>query len=255
MYVEKQQGNMCRKHALNAFFGGAILQWGDVERHAENFEYFYNLPSTNNMKNDIDFFNSDGSSLLTWIADQIDPNYFYMVLPCGKVDQWLEELKYDSVEDLIEETPNVMVFNKDHVYSIKKKDHKWYVLDSLSPQPYAIPSLRQVSSERTNGMVVSLNRKTASQVAFNLEQNMQKFLNNFPNLHTETVSTFLNQGTIGDVHDTFENWALTRLRLLSWIRGRKSRTKKVFNHIQRRHLFPEEKKENKTLLTYGVVLS
>ena len=255
MYLERQNGNQCRKHALNSFFGGNIVQWGDIELHAENFEHFYNLPSTNNMKNDLDFFNSDGSSLLTWIADEIDPNYFYLVLPCGKIHQWVKEMKYNTIEDIVHETPRIMVFNKDHVYSVRKKDHKWFVLDSLSSQPYAIASLDNLTSDPSNGMVISLNRKTASQISWNLEKNMQEFLNQFPDLHTRTVSTFLNQGTIGDAHDTFENWALTRLRLLSWIRGKNSRTRRVFRHIQNSHLFPKEKENNKTLLTYGIVLT
>ena len=34
MYVERQVGNQCRRHALNAFFQGGVVQWGDIEIHA-----------------------------------------------------------------------------------------------------------------------------------------------------------------------------------------------------------------------------
>ena len=38
MYVEAQVGNQCRRHALNAFMGGPIVQWGDIEGYAREFE-------------------------------------------------------------------------------------------------------------------------------------------------------------------------------------------------------------------------
>ena len=254
MYVERQMGNQCRRHALNAFFQGGILQWGDIEKHAVDFESFYNIPSTDRMKNDYDFFNADGSSLLTWVASALLPERFFLVLPCGNIKEWLETIGISSVDRCVDDDPRVMVFSADHVYTMIRKGTEWYVLDSLSPTPYVYP-MERIVTDNSLGMIVSLSASTASQVAFQLEKNIATFLNKFSGLHSDTVQRILSNGRLGDAHDKLENWVFTRLRILAWLRGANSRTKRLFQHINQMDKFTHEKNQNKLLLSYGVVFS
>jgi len=253
LYVEKQSGGECRRHALNAFFGGPVINWGDIETHSKDFERFYNLPSTMQMKNDYDFFNSDGSSLLTWIAQKLDREKFFLVVPCGHIREWLNSMDIKDLDTFLND-PRLMVFHPDHVYAMRKHDNTWYMLDSLNPHPYA-HSIDSVISDNRLGMILSLPPGKVVEVAFRLEQNIVNFLNRFPQLHTGTVSTFLDQGTLGDAGDMFENWSQTRLRMLAWLRQPKSRTARLYKHVHQIHLYPNAKEDNKQLLAYSVVFS
>lgn len=250
MYVERQVGKQCRRHALNAYFGGSILQWNDVEKYSKEFEKMYDLPSTNKMKNDYDYFNSDGSSLLTFIAEQILPERFFLVIPNGKITEWIESIGIS----LDKCSKSILVFHSEHVYRIKQNDNKWFVLDSLSPTPYQIP-LQNILSDRRLGLVISFDKQVALQIAWNLEKNITTFLNKFSELHIHTVTRFLNQGTLGDAHDMLENWSLTRLRLLAFIRGKKSIAKRLFKHFNTLGRFKHEKEDNKKIITYIVIMS
>ena len=252
MYVERQMGGQCRRHALNAFFGGALVNWGDIESYSKDFEQFYNLPTTNQMKNDYDFFNADGSSLLTWVAQTLDPDHFFLVVPCGHIQKWKDYMRIEDLDTILQ--PAFMLFRPDHVYAMRKKDNTWYVLDSLNPRPYA-QNLRTVTNDTNLGMVVSLNQDEVANAAFRLEQNISTFLNRFPGLHTETVKTFLEQGTLGDAGDMLEIWSQTRLRMLSFLRAATSTTSRVYRHVRTIHLYPDEKEENKKILAYSVLLS
>ena len=250
MYVERQVGNQCRRHALNAYFGGAVLQWNDLEKYSKDFEKFYNLPSTNKMKNDYDYFNSDGSSLLTYIGEQILPERFFLVIPNGKITEWIESigLSLDNCDD------SILVFHSDHVYCIKRQQGKWFILDSLSPTPYQVP-LQQILSDKRLGLVISFDKQVALQIAWNLEKNIVTFLNQFSDLHMHTVTRFLDQGTLGDAHDMLENWSMIRLRLLAFIRGKTSVSKRLFHHANLLHYYSNEKQENKKIITYIVIMS
>jgi len=253
LYVERQSGGECRRHALNAFFGGGVLSWGDIETHSVGFERFYNLPSTQKMRQDYDFFNADGSSLLTWIAQLLDHDHFFLVVPCGHIHKWMEYMKIKDLDHFLEDS-RIMAFNSDHVFAMRKQHGVWYMLDSMNPSPYPHPVASMLRDPRL-GMVVSLVPNQVAELAFRLEQNIVTFLNRFSKLHTETVATFLNQGTLGDVGEMLEIWSQTRLRMLAFLRSSTSRTSRVYNHVHQMHKYPNAKEDNKKLLTYSVVLS
>ena len=254
MYVERQVGNQCRRHALNAFFQGGVVQWGDIENHAAVFEAFYHIPSTNHMRNDYDFFNADGSSLITWIGQKLLPERFFLVLPCGRVREWLEQLGVRDFDECVKDDPRIMVFNADHVFAMLRRRNQWYVLDSLSPTPYTYP-IDRILTDAKQGIIVALSPPSVSEMAFHLEKNIVGFLNKFPGLHLHTVAKILSNGRLGDAHDTLENWVFMRLRMLAWLRGKTSRTNRLFRHVNLIENFKEKKDENDELLTYSVVFS
>jgi hypothetical protein len=230
-----------------------VLTWGDIEAHSVGFERFYNLPSTQKMRQDYDFFNADGSSLLTWIAQLLDNDHFFLVVPCGHIHTWMEYMKIKDLDDYLED-PRIMAFNSDHVFTMRKHSGAWYMLDSLNPAPYP-HSIRSIQQDSRLGIVVSLVPNQVAELAFRLERNIGTFLNRFSKLHTETVATFLDQGTLGDAGEMLEIWSQTRLRMLAYLRSASSRTSRVYKHVRQMHRYPNAKEDNKKLLTYSVVLS
>lgn len=210
MYIEPQVGTQCRRHALNNMFGGPVVEWDELTTQATEFEAYYHLPSTRGMQNDLDYFNADGSSLLTWVAEQKDVNnYVHVVLPRGRINEWVSDYGYKSLDELAGEG-KAMIFRDDHVYSIRKDGGQWYVLDSLSSYPQRT-SLSILEHNRTLGAIVPL--PEIDRVIWKLTQNIQRALHPFETSERKAVETIVSQG-IGDVHDKLENWAFTRLRLL-----------------------------------------
>lgn len=254
MYVEAQVGNQCRRHALNAFMGGPIVQWGDIEGYARDFEAYYGLPDTDGMARDFDFFNADGSSLLTWAAGHLAPERFFVVLPFGRVQEWLHDFGASSVDDLVGDDPRAMVFRQDHVYAAKRQRGTWYTLDSLSPRPFPMDLDRH---GKDVGMVVGLVPDAAAKVAWNLESRIVGFLNRFSGTHTQTAKELLAKDTLGNLEGNVENWVKTRLRMLGWLRGSKSRTHRLHRHVMRemRAFRDTDKVGNQALLAYATVLS
>jgi len=220
MYVESQVGNQCRRHALNNMFGGSVVEWDELANQATEFETYYHLPSTRNMQNDLDYFNADGSSLLTWVAEKKDVNnHMYVVLPRGRINEWVSDYGYKSLDEMAGEG-KAMIFRDDHVYSIRKDGGQWYVLDSLSPYPQRT-SLSSLEHNRTLGVIVPL--PEIDRVIWNLTRNIQRALHPFETSERKAVETIVSRG-IGDVHDKLEIWAFTRLRLL-----KKQEEKKINN--------------------------
>ena len=78
LYVEGQEGDQCRKHAINNHFGGPVLTWHELETQAVAFQQQYQLGERFQA---IDYFNADGTSLLTYLAESLDADHLYVVLP------------------------------------------------------------------------------------------------------------------------------------------------------------------------------
>lgn len=254
MYVEAQVGSQCRRHALNAYMGGPVVQWGDIEGFARDFEAYYGLPDTDGMSRDFDFFNADGSSLLTWAAGRLAPERFFVVLPFGRVQEWLDDFGASSVDDLVGDDPRAMVFRQDHVYAARRKDGDWYALDSLSPHPFRMNVNRP---GRETGMVVGLVPEAAAKVAWSLEAKIFKFLNRFPGTHTQTARELLAKDALGDLGGNVENWVKTRLRALGWLRGSQSRSYRLHTHVAKvmRDYKGVDDAGNQALLAYATVCS
>ena len=146
------------------------------------------------MARDFDFFNADGSSLLTWAAGHLAPERFFVVLPFGRVQEWLDDFGASSVDDLVGADPRAMVFRQDHVYAAKRQRGTWYTLDSLSPRPFAMDLDRH---GKDVGMVVGLVPEAAAKVAWKLESRIMGFLNRFPGTHTQTAKDLLVKDALG----------------------------------------------------------
>ena len=106
-------------------------------------------------------------------------------------------------------------------------------------------------------MVVGLVPDAAAKVAWNLESRIVGFLNRFSGTHTQTAKELLAKDTLGNLEGNVENWVKTRLRMLGWLRGSKSRTHRLHRHVMRemRAFRDTDKVGNQALLAYATVLS
>lgn len=235
MYVEAQVGNQCRKHSLNAFFGGNIFSWPQIKGLSNTFEQTYNLPTTHNLFNDVDYFNADGSSLLTWACDSYRPSLFYLVIPKNQFHLFNHAFISDRI----------MVFDDRHVWAaVRAADGGWFQLDSLHPTPWK--TMRPYDKRTSRGIIVYLNIKGAWAYSEELRKNIISVTGGT----VHGTETYIGDRLVGDCHPYLENWIHTRLRILSWLRGGKSRATRLLHHIINMSAV-----ENKKLIVYASVMA
>lgn len=216
MYVEGQDGDKCRKHAINNHFGGPVLQWHQLEAQAEAFQRQYQLGERFQA---IDYFNADGTSLLTYLAEGLDTECLYLVLPLGQSETFATHLGLD-----VASLPRCMVFHHGHVWACRNVHGQWYTLDSLSPWPRVMSRFRMDSH---HGMVVGLSVKAVHTCLHRLKDNIDRLTRGSVRLLEEFIG---RDRLIGDAHPFLENWVCLRLRMLAWLRGRGSRTHRLWHH-------------------------
>lgn len=122
-YYENQQGGLCRKHALNAFFGKELLKVEDFYRFCDLFDKACGQPK--------------GTSK-TWVYVDNDWNLIsYVIYAIRKV-----YFRFYSLNHFPPEGINNMdcgfQFDKGHIWFIKKDKGRWYRIDSMG-------GIRQIS--------------------------------------------------------------------------------------------------------------
>jgi hypothetical protein len=128
IFYEPQDGILCRKHAINAFFGYSKLSTSDFVNYCREYdEYMESIyPDKYNIKRpssqDFDPLSADQVTLVSFILKKYDiylrfiqRNYFY-----GKTLD-ISCLKGNFI----------FVYNDTHIWGIIKKDEKWYKVDSI----------------------------------------------------------------------------------------------------------------------------
>ena len=233
-YVERQVSKHCRKHALNAFFKKEMFTWETLEGLSRQFETKYHLPSTDRLRHDVDYFNADGSSLLTFACDAVDPSCFYLVVPKNQLSMLPDAFVQDRL----------MVFNDRHVWAAIQNGTAWVQLDSLRPTPQH--TLRPYDARLVHGIVLRLCPPTALAYASMLKKNIDAATNGT----VDGIVKLIGDQLIGDVHPHLENWVYTRLRILAWVRGPHSRSQRVFSHA-----IDMGPLANKKLIVYAAVMS
>ena len=216
LYVEGQEGDQCRKHAINNHFGGPVLTWHELETQAAAFQQQYQLGERFQA---IDYFNADGTSLLTYLAESLDADHLYVVLPLGHAETFADHLGVD-----VAALPRCMVFHQGHVWACRNVQGQWYTLDSLSPWPRAMNRFRMDAHQ---GMVVGLTVKAVHACLHRLKDHIGRLTLGSVRRMEEFIG---RDRLIGDAHPFLENWVCLRLRMLAWLRGRGSRTHRLWRH-------------------------
>ncbi len=116
IYYQPQQGGLCRMHALNAFFGYEEITARQFAAYLDEFDTDCEKKfGKNKVKSrDYDGVTSDGHNIVTYILAK----YGYLtkigVLPVDTIDKF------------------VFVFNKDHIWGVRRQSGKLFNVDSIS---------------------------------------------------------------------------------------------------------------------------
>lgn len=137
IFYETQLGGLCRMHSLNAFFGYSKISTGDFQKYIEIYDdYLKKRFNVNTSSDSFDLTNSDQTNLVSFILKRhkVHARYYALNTIHGK-----------PLEPEIGKAEFVFVYNKGHIWGVRKKDDKHYKVDSIGGvQPFNIQSLKDI---------------------------------------------------------------------------------------------------------------
>lgn len=153
IYYEKQVGGLCRKHALNAFFGYSKISTDDFERFQSAYDTEYKTKfNFDTSCSAFDIIASDQKNLISYILKKNNIYTRYYAL---------NQLFQKNINEYI---VNILigdfffVYDESHIYGIRKKDNIWYIVDSITG--VRIFNISKLSEQKNIGFIIPVDIKT-----------------------------------------------------------------------------------------------
>ena len=132
IYWERQEGSLCRKHSLNAYFGCAKISTSEFTNYCKEYDDYifdkYDI-KINTLTNDYVLSNDIG--LLSYIIRKVSGIYCFH-FPINHIKETVKKLNLKDIHSFFDENNFIFGYNHDHVWGFKKKDGRWKKVDSLS---------------------------------------------------------------------------------------------------------------------------
>jgi len=148
IYVERQNGDLCRLHSINAYFGYKKIDDKEFLKYCSEYDEVIKGLKTVSM----DGF-SEGRCIISYILDKLDKQYVYLI-PINSYNGARSHIDIERYNKLIKLVNGFFEFNKGHVWFNKKMNGNWYKIDSISGvNMINIPSIRK------NGILLIIDGK------------------------------------------------------------------------------------------------
>ena len=126
IYCERQRGDLCRLHSINAYFGYKKIDENEFFKYCSEYdEVIKGLKTV-----DMDGF-SEGRCIISYILDKLNNKYMYLI-PINSYTGSRNHIDIERYNKLIKLVNGFFEFNKGHVWFNKKINGKWYKIDSIS---------------------------------------------------------------------------------------------------------------------------
>ena len=126
IYYEKQRGDLCRLHALNAYFGFKKFSDPDFFKLCREYD-----DEIKGLKTQVMDGFSEGRCIISYVLDKIDNKYVFLI-PINSYKNARNCLDIDRYNLLIKHINCFFEFNKNHVWINKKINRSWNKIDSIS---------------------------------------------------------------------------------------------------------------------------
>ena len=126
IYYEKQRGDLCRLHSLNAYFG--YKKFNDPDFFKLCAEYDEEIKG---LKTKVMDGFSEGRCIISYVLDKIDNKYVFLI-PINSYKNARNFLDINRYNLLIKHVNCFFEFNKNHVWINKKIENNWHKIDSIS---------------------------------------------------------------------------------------------------------------------------
>jgi len=148
IYVERQTGDLCRLHSINAYFGYKKIDEEEFFKYCSEYDEVIKGLKTVSM----DGF-SEGRCIISYILDKLDKQYVYLI-PINSYNGVRSHIDIERYNKLIKLVNGFFEFNKGHVWFNKKMNGNWYKIDSISGV-----NMINIPSIRANGILLIIDDK------------------------------------------------------------------------------------------------
>jgi hypothetical protein len=152
MYYECQSGSLCRKHALNAYFGYEKISIPEFYRFQESYDLEYKKKfNINESCKDFDIVGSNQKNLVSYILKEFNIYSKYYTL---------NELFQKDVGIIIKILIGnfFFIYNESHIYGIAINNGKWYSVDSIGG--IKCIDINQITYQKNIGFIIPADHKT-----------------------------------------------------------------------------------------------
>lgn len=158
MFWERQEGGLCRKHSLNAFYQESKISTQDFIEWNKKYSIYLEEKYGNKVEiieNDIVYSNDIG--IIPFILQRIDKIYcFHFAI--NQIKETFKQYNILNIVEWLNDNESLFIYNANHIWAMKKEKGIWYKIDSLSgiSSNQCIKSLFQ---EKNIGIIVPRNKK------------------------------------------------------------------------------------------------
>lgn len=128
IFYERQRGDLCRLHAINAYFGRSLISESQFYEYCKEYDSLIKGLVSKNM----DGF-SEGRSIISYILDKLDHKYL-LLIPINSYKQAREHINKSRYNNFLDKKliKGFFEFNKNHVWFNKLVKGNYYKIDSIS---------------------------------------------------------------------------------------------------------------------------
>ena len=148
IYWERQNGDLCRLHSINAYFGFKKINESEFFNYCSEYDSIIKGLKTQGM----DGF-AEGRCIISHILEKLDNKYLFLI-PINSYNGIRNDIDIERYNKLIKLINGFFEFNKGHVWFNKKINGNWYKIDSISGV-----NIIDVPSIRKNGILLIIDDK------------------------------------------------------------------------------------------------
>jgi hypothetical protein len=167
IFYERQQGGLCRKHVLNAYFRRSKYSVSDFDNLCEDYDKYMErcgYISVASSKN-FDLIESNQNTVISY-ALYLEKVYTILV-PYTYLQCMLKLKSKSSLQDLIgNDCDFFFIFNEGHIWGCGKNNGLWYNIDSLSG--VRLVNINQYDWKKHGFIIPCSNKRTIMELVTNV---------------------------------------------------------------------------------------
>ena len=153
MFWERQEGGLCRKHSLNAYYQNAKISTQEFQEWGNKYNNYLEEKYGNKIviqENDIVYSNDIG--IIPYIIKHLDYKYcFHFAL--NQIPETFQHYNIPNVNEWLNDNDFIFVYNHGHIWGMKKENNNWHKIDSLSGIS-ASQNVHSLHGEKNQGIII-----------------------------------------------------------------------------------------------------
>jgi hypothetical protein len=155
IYYESQDGILCRKHAINAYFGYEKITVSEFYGFQNNYDSIYKKKfNIDTSCKDFDVVSSDQKNLVSYILKEFGVYTKYYA-----INELYQQKNTKDINEII----NILdgnfffIYNESHIYGASQNNNIWYTVDSIGG--INTMNINHLTSQKNIGFIVPTDHK------------------------------------------------------------------------------------------------